>query len=81
MAPSRRVRLGAAYTLFAWSFGVNDNVDNLTVVAPTAVTDGDRLDLPLDWFGLAPATRYLGAISHNTPTGLYGLTILEVDAP
>ncbi len=72
---------GAAYTLFAWSFGVNDNVGNLTVVAPTAVTDGDRLDLPLDWFGLAPATRYLGAISHNTPTGLYGLTILEVDAP
>jgi len=71
----------AAYTLFGWSFGVNDNVGNLSVSGPANVTDGDRADLPINWSQLAPGTRYLGAISHNTPTGLYGLTILEVDSP
>jgi len=72
---------GAEYTLFAWSFGVNDNVGNLAIVTPGTVTDGDRLNLQMDWAQLEPATRYLGAISHNTPTGLFGLTILEVDSP
>jgi subtilisin family serine protease len=72
---------GARYTLFAWSFGVNDDVGNLLVTAPGAVTDGDRLNLGLRWAELGPATRYLGAISHNTPLGLYGFTILQVDSP
>jgi len=72
---------GATYTLFGWSFGVNDDVGNLSIAGPANVTDGDRLDLPIDWSQLAPGTRYLGAISHNTPMGLYGLTILEVDSP
>jgi hypothetical protein len=72
---------GALYTLFAWSFGATDIVGNLQVTSPVNVSDGDRLALDMDWGPLEPATRYLGAISHNTPTGLYGLTILTMDSP
>ncbi|HEX7079791.1 MAG TPA: S8 family serine peptidase [Gammaproteobacteria bacterium] len=72
---------GANYTLFAWSFGKADVVGNLTVSAPTAVVDGDRAVLGVEWGGLAAGTRYLGAISHTTPSGPYSLTILDVRAP
>jgi subtilisin family serine protease len=72
---------GASYSLFTWSFGVTDDVGNLDVVAPQTVTDGEHLDLGVSWTGLDPATRYLGAISHNTPSGLYGLTIVNVATP
>ena len=71
---------GALYTLFAWSFGTDDIVGNLQVTSPVAVSDGERQELDLAWGPLAPATRYLGAISHNTPTGRYGLTILRMDS-
>jgi hypothetical protein len=72
---------GARYSLFTWSFGVNDDVGNLSVVAPSTVAAGDRADLSLSWSGLAPSTRYLGAISHGTPFGVYDLTIVDVAAP
>ncbi len=72
---------GAQYTLFAWSFGLNDVVGNASVIFPTTVTDGDRGGLDVAWGPLIPATRYLGGISHHTPSGLYGLTLLRIDSP
>jgi subtilisin family serine protease len=72
---------GANYSLFTWAFGANDDVGNLTVTAPVNVANGDRVDFDLSWSGLAPASRYLGAISHTTPGGLYGLTVVNVDTP
>lgn len=72
---------GAQYSLFAWSFGSNDVVGNATVVFPTIVNDGDRGGVDIAWGPLLPATRYLGGISHNTPSGLYGLTLLRIDSP
>lgn len=72
---------GALYRLYAWSFGTVDLVGNLSVVYPTTVADGDRADLEIAWGPLDPATRYLGAVSHNTPTGRYGLTLLRIDSP
>ncbi len=72
---------GANFELFAWSFGVNDNVGNMAVAAPQSVASGDQVTLDLDWGQLEPATRYLGAISHNTPAGLEALTIVTIDAP
>ena len=62
---------GANYSLFTWSLGLNDAVGNLTVAAPSTVANGDRVDLEVQWSGLEPASRYLGAISHTTPNGLY----------
>jgi subtilisin family serine protease len=72
---------GAAYSLFTWSFGVTDDVGNFDVIAPQTVANGEQLDLAVSWSGLNPATRYLGAISHTTPSGLYGLTIVNVVTP
>src|SRR5690606_13380777 len=72
---------GANYSLFTWSVGTNDFVGNFDVTAPLAVNAGDRLSFDLDWAGLDPATRYLGAVAHSTPAGLYGLTIVNVESP
>jgi hypothetical protein len=72
---------GANYSLFTWSVGLNDAVGNLTVAAPPTVANGDRVDLQLQWSGLAPGSRYLGAISHTTPSGLYDATIVNVVTP
>jgi len=42
---------------------------------------GDRVEFDLQWSGVEPASRYLGAISHTTPFGLYGLTIVNIVTP
>jgi subtilisin family serine protease len=72
---------GASYSLFTWSLGANDAVGNLTVAAPTSVANGDRIDFDLTWSGLEPASRYLGAVSHTTVNGFYGLTVINVETP
>jgi subtilisin family serine protease len=72
---------GAGYTLFAWSFGAVDDAGNLRASYPATVSDGDRAPLAIDWGPLAPATRYLGAVSHVTPAGRYAMTLLRVDSP
>jgi hypothetical protein len=72
---------GASYSLFTWSFGVNDDVGNLSVVTPAAAAAGLRTDLNISWSSLDPATRYLGAIAHETPAGVYELTIIDVETP
>ncbi len=72
---------GANYSLFTWSFGENDAAGNLSVVAPATVAPGDRRELAVTWNGLAPGLRHLGAIAHTTPSGLYSLTIVNVDSP
>jgi subtilisin family serine protease len=72
---------GANYSLFTWSLGQNDVAGNLSVIAPMTVANGERADLQLQWSGLDPASRYLGAISHTTPNGLYGATVVNVVTP
>lgn len=72
---------GANYSLFTWSLGANDDAGNLQLTAPTTATNGENLDFGLAWSGLAPASRYLGAVSHTTPGGFYGLTIVNLETP
>jgi subtilisin family serine protease len=72
---------GANYSLFVWSFGADDNVGNAAVTGPGTVNAGDRVELGLSWAQLAPGMRYLGAVSHETPRGLYALTLLDVSSP
>jgi hypothetical protein len=72
---------GSNYSLFTWSVGETDDVGNLDVVAPPNVADGQHLDLDVSWSGLDPATRYIGAISHTTPSGVYSLTVVNVVTP
>jgi hypothetical protein len=72
---------GANYALYTWSIGSNAAAGNATVAAPTTVNNGERVDLELQWSGLDAGSRYLGAISHTTPDGLYDATILNVTTP
>lgn len=69
---------GANYTLFTWFFGLDDDRGNMTVAAPGFVNAGTTSDVTMDWAGLSPGNRYLGAISHTTPEGLVAITIVNV---
>jgi len=70
---------GANYALFTWY--IDDNVGNLDITTPSSVAAGDRLSFDVAWSALDPATRYLGAIEHSTPTDGHPLTIVNVVTP
>jgi hypothetical protein len=69
---------GANYDIVAWQFGLSDDAGNMTVAAPPAVTAGSTQQLTVDWAGLQSGTIYLGGISHTTPTGLVGITVVTI---
>ena len=69
---------GANYTLLTWLVGRNDDQGNLTASGPAFVAAGTSGDVTVDWNGLAAQTIYLGAISHVTPQGISGITIVTV---
>ena len=70
---------GAQYELFAWSFGPDDDAGNLRITTPASVGNGDRLDFDYDWGPLDAGTKYLGAVSHDTPFDRFYLSIITVD--
>lgn len=70
---------GANYELVSWSFGENEDLGNMTVTGPTAVTTGTTETITVNWSNLASSTIYLGGISHNTPQGLSGLTLVTIE--
>ncbi|HNP36179.1 MAG TPA: S8 family serine peptidase [Woeseiaceae bacterium] len=69
---------GANYKLLAWSFGELDDQNNMTVSGPSFVNTGSSEELTVNWFNLISNTIYLGGISHNTPFGLSGLTLITI---
>ncbi|MGB5626398.1 MAG: S8 family serine peptidase [Woeseiaceae bacterium] len=69
---------GSNYQLLAWSFGVNDDKGNMNASGPAFVAPGTTADVTFNWSGLTPDTIYLGGISHNTPQGLSGLTVITI---
>jgi subtilisin family serine protease len=69
---------GANYILFAWGLGVNDDEGNMTASGPAFVNSGETADVIVNWSNLISDTIYLGGISHNTPQGLAGLTIIRI---
>ena len=69
---------GANYQLLAWSFGNVDDKGNMTASGPAFVSAGTTADITFDWAGLTSNTIYLGGISHNTPQGLSGLTLITI---
>ena len=69
---------GAIYDIVAWQFGLNEDQGNMTVTAPSLVTSGSTVDVQVDWFNLLSGTIYLGGISHTTPEGLAGITIISI---
>ncbi len=69
---------GAVYTALGWSFGLNEDLGNMTVTGPTVATAGTAQDVTVNWNGLSADTIYLGGISHNTPDGLVSLTLINI---
>ena len=69
---------GANYQLLAWSIGNVDDKGNMTASGPPFVAAGTVVDVTVNWSELSSDTIYLGGISHNTPQGLSGLTIITI---
>ena len=69
---------GANYQLLVWEFGFNDDVGNMTASGPGFVNAGTSADVTINWSNLGSQSIYLGGISHNTPQGLVGMTIVRV---
>ena len=69
---------GANYQLLGWSFGELDDQGNMTVSGPAFVTAGDRDTITVNWSDLLSNAIYFGGISHNTPNGLSGLTLITI---
>jgi len=69
---------GANYQLLAWAIGINDDEGNMNASGPAFVNPGVVGDVTVDWSGLIGDSTYLGGISHNTPQGISGLTIITI---
>jgi subtilisin family serine protease len=69
---------GSNYQLLAWAFGEVDDRGNMTADGPAFVSTGTTGTVTVDWAGLTSNTIYFGAISHNTPQGLSGLTLVTI---
>jgi hypothetical protein len=70
----------ANFTLFTWQVGLVDNAGNMTVEAPAAAAVGPA-SVTVNWTGLSPATKYLGAVSHAGAAGMPIPTIVYIDVP
>jgi len=67
---------GSNYRLLAWSVGANEG--NMSASGPAFVNPGTTADVTVNFSGLLSDTIYLGAISHVTPDGSAGLTIIRI---
>ena len=69
---------GANYTLLGWAFGIVDDQGNMTASGPPFVDSGSTATITVNWANLLSDTIYLGGISHNTPQGLAGITLITI---
>lgn len=67
------------YTLNFWEVPMASGGSLSVVAAPASATIGETGTVDVSWSGLADDTRYFGAVSHTGPTGLMGLTLVDVD--
>ena len=69
---------GANYQLLVWSFGEFDDAGNMSASGPAFVSAGTTGTVSVEWSGLTSNTIYFGAISHITPQGRSGLTLITI---
>jgi len=69
---------GSNYQLLGWAFGTIDDKGNMTASGPAFVNAGTTGTVTVDWAGLGANTIYFGGISHNTPQGESGLTLITI---
>ena len=69
---------GSNYQLLAWRLGINNDLGNMSVSGPSIVNTGTTENVDISWSGLQSDTIYFGAISHNTPQGISGVTLVTI---
>ena len=69
---------GANYQLLGWAFGEVDNAGNMSASGPAFVSAGTTGTVDVSWSNLTSNTIYFGGISHITPQGLSGLTLITI---
>ncbi|MGI9291619.1 MAG: S8 family serine peptidase [Gammaproteobacteria bacterium] len=70
---------GAAFRLYAWSFGDQVPGSNLTLSdVPAGAVKGTAANMTANWSGLTTGL-WLGGIIHNDEGGWIGQTIVEID--
>jgi hypothetical protein len=69
---------GANYQLLGWSFGEFDDAGNMSASGPAFVNAGTTGTVSVEWSGLTSNTIYFGAVSHITPQGRSGLTLITI---
>ena len=69
---------GANYQLLGWAFGEVDDRGNMSADGPSIVNAGSTADVVVSWSDLTSNTIYFGGISHITPQGLSGLTLVTI---
>jgi len=68
-----------AYSLSFWDVPGGNSLSIDT--APASAVNGTIGTIDFSWTGLAAATDYLGAVSHNDASGIMGFTLVEVHSP
>lgn len=71
----------ANYTLFNWNVLSDPTADDGSLVvdsAPGSAVLGTTGTVEFSWSGLAPDTKYLGAVSHADAGGIFGQTLVSV---
>jgi hypothetical protein len=72
----------SAFTMWTWAVPLASGGSLVINSAPTAATVGTVGTVSVGWNGLTAGNLgdwYLGAVSHTGPSGLMGLTMVEVD--
>jgi subtilisin family serine protease len=70
--------LGAAFDLFVWILGQEDDRGNAILIAPDRAVAGEVADVSLQWQNLE-RQRYLGGITHSDATGPLEFTVIAID--
>ena len=68
------------FKLHTWLLG-NAAAGNMTVGAPATAVVSQTGAITITTNGLAPATKYLGAVAYGGTTGMPSPTIVRIDAP
>ncbi len=69
------------YTLFAWVVPATAGGGSLSITsAPTEATIAGTGTVAYAWTGLTAGPQYVGAVVHNGPDGVLGVTIVELNA-
>ena len=69
----------SSYDLYSWIISATPGGNLAVTSAPTSATIGAPQPVNLSWSGAAAGQWHLGAVSHTGPSGLMGLTLVEVD--